>query len=190
MADPLKLNLSITPDEQIPIEHLYAEREKALREEQWNALITPAGGETTAINATDEGLAKSADAAAAGPGRRLTPNAESTSEQVRARAEAQRVFREQTPVAAEIIARVLGFGTAAAASEKLARGDFGLSDAMKMTDLAGNTAEVTAQAEAKRAGLPDDLAVQIGSATGLLAGVLMPGGKGKGPRRQRTRRRG
>lgn len=167
-AQPGRMILDLSVGDAMPVSEAYEAREQ----ERTRGYLESVHG-TIPIDASEEGLAKSADSAAAvGGGKRLTPNAESTSEAVRATSEAQRATDDTTPMAADGLAALLGFKNAKDARTKLSAG-IGLGDAMKMTDTAGNVGEAASRAQAKSFGLPDDLVEKIATAGGL-ASVLFP----------------
>lgn len=175
MAGPGRMSVDLSISDTLPISETYEAREQ----ERTRAYLEGIHGPIP-IDATEEGLAKSADAAAEKGGKRgLTPNAESTSEAVRATSEAQQITDDNTPQAAEGLARLLGFKDMKDARSKLSAG-IGIGDAMKFTDVPGNVGEALSRAQAQSFGLPDDLVESIATAGGL-ASVLFPtpGGAGK-----------
>ena len=172
MADPLRIELSITPPgETLPLEQAYQERaEQALLDRHYRA-----------INLDPES-ARMEDAAAGGEAmqarRGVQAPQESTSEVLRERAtQAMQAPASRTAISG-VVKTLIG-ASLDDLQKAVETGALPESVSLKLLDPVGSTVEELAKGEAKKAGLPDESVATIGTISGLLAGVLFPAGVGK-----------
>lgn len=169
----------------IDLEQVWRDRWDAEKQRQWDSTLSPAptaaAAAPVAVDISPEALARSADAAAQNLplAPKLASPLESTSEAVRTRASVQQAAIESTPAIAEGMARLLGFKDASEARDRLSRGDFTLSDAMKIGDVVGNIGTALGRKQAEDAGLPTDIAEKIATGAGLAGMLWPPGAAGK-----------
>src|SRR3990167_8766700 len=167
MADPLRIELSITPPgETLPLEQAYQERaEQALLDRHYRAInLDPESARMEAAAAGGEAMQAR---------RGVQAPQESTSEVLRERA-AQAM---QEPAARTAISGVVKTLTGASLDDlqkAVETGALPETVSLKLLDPVGSTVEELAKGEAKKAGLPDELVATAGAISGLLPRGLFP----------------
>src|SRR3990167_1880101 len=176
-----KIDLRMVLGEDLNLDARWRERQDARDQAEFEALLGAGGPATeTPIDTSEEGLAKSADAGARmePAGDKLRPSSQSSSEEVRTRA--QKISEQ--PLSRKVADAVLKAATGGALSmddfsdEALAKGDLGAKVGMKMSDPVGNVFETLARQHSKEAGLDETATEDIAGFMGLAAGMLTPGG--------------